>query len=106
MGDPAPYIGKALHLHGPVEYSHEELAAEVSRVLNKPLSFEQVTPSVFLETLGIPEATVLRKHFEAVAIDQQEGLLAGGNDRIGQQIIGAPLMKIEAFVKANQKAFA
>ena len=75
-------------------------------MLNKRLSFEQVTPSVFLETLGIPEATVLRKHFEAVAIDQQEGLLAGGNDELGQQIVGGPLMTIEAFIKANHQAFA
>jgi uncharacterized protein YbjT (DUF2867 family) len=47
---PEPYIGKALQLHGPVEYSHEELAAEVGRVLNKNLVFEQVTVSVFLDS--------------------------------------------------------
>lgn len=104
MEKPEPYVGKALQLHGPVEYSHEELAAEVGRVLGKALAFEQVTPSVFLETLGIPEATVLRKHFEAVLIDQQEGLIAG-TDTIGQEIIGGPLMKVEDFVNANRKAF-
>lgn len=104
MQNPEPYVGKALQLHGPVEYSHEELAAEVSRVLDKKLGFEQVTPSVFLETLGIPEATVLRKHFEAVLIDQKEGLIAG-TDTIGQEIIGGPLMTVEAFVNANRKAF-
>ncbi len=104
MENPGPYIGKALQLHGPVEYSHEELAAEVGRVLGKGLAFEQVTPSVFLETLGIPDAAVLRKHFEAVLIDQQEGLIAG-TDTIGQQIIGGPLITVEAFINANRKAF-
>ena len=87
---PEPYIGKALQLHGPVEYSHEELAAEVGRVLNKNLVFEQVTVSVFLETLGIPGATDLRKHFEVVALDQQEGLIAG-TDTIDREIIGGPV---------------
>lgn len=104
MENPAPHVGKALQLHGPVEYSHEELAAEVGRVLGKELVFEHVTPSVFLETLGIPDAPVLRKHFEAVSIDQQEGLIAG-TDTLGQEIIGGPLMTVEAFVNANRPAF-
>lgn len=104
MDAPARYVGKSLQLHGPVELSHEELAAEVGRVLGKNLAFEQVTPSVFLETLGIAGATVLRKHFEAVAIDQQEGLIAG-TDTIGREIIGGPLTTIEAFINANRPAF-
>lgn len=104
MEKPESYVGKALQLHGPVEYSHEELATEVGRVLGKNLVFEQVTPSVFLETLGIPEAAVLRKHFESVLIDQQEGLIAG-TDTIGQEIIRSPLMTVEAFINANRQAF-
>ena len=104
MENPEPYVGKALQLHGPVEYSHAELASEVGRVLKKELTFEQVTPAVFLETLVIPEAIVLRKHFEAVEIDQQEGLIAG-TDTIVRRIIGTPLMTVEAFINANRKAF-
>jgi NAD(P)H dehydrogenase (quinone) len=42
MENPEPYVGKALQLHGPVEYSHAELASEVGRVLEKKLTFEQV----------------------------------------------------------------
>lgn len=75
-----------------------------SLVLGRNLTFEQVTPSVFLETLGIPEAATLRKHFEAVLLDQLDGLIAG-TDTIGQQIIGAPLMTVEAFVNASRSAF-
>lgn len=101
---PGPWLGKALPLHGPVEYSHEELVAEVNRVLGKNLVFERVTISVFMETLGIPNATDLRKHFEAVALDQEEGLIAG-TDTIGKEIIGAPLMTIEQFINAHRKAF-
>jgi NAD(P)H dehydrogenase (quinone) len=105
MVSPEPFVGRAIQLHGPVEYSHAELAAEVSRVLGRKLAFEQVTPSVFLETLGIPEATVLRKHFEAVLLDQQEGLIAG-TDSTGREIIGGPLTTVEAFLNQNRAAFA
>jgi NAD(P)H dehydrogenase (quinone) len=53
LENPEAHAGKAYALHGPVEYSHEELAAEVSRVLGKNLPYEQVTVSTFLELLGL-----------------------------------------------------
>lgn len=102
--NPAPYAGKALALHGPVEYSHEELAAEVGRVLGKNLPYEQITVSTFLDLLGLQDVQPFRRHFEAVTIDQQEGLLAG-TDSVGRAIIGQPLMTVEAFIKANLSQF-
>ena len=99
-----PYVGRAIALHGPVEYSHEQLAAEVSRVLGKDMLYEHVTVSTFLELFGLQDAQAMRKHFEAVTIDQQEGLLAG-TDTIGRHIIGQPLITIEEFVKANLSNF-
>lgn len=102
--NPAPYAGKALSLHGPVEYSHEELAAEVGRVLGKSLPYEQITVSTFLDLLGLQDIQAFRRHFEAVTIDQQEGLLAG-TDSTGRAIIGQPLMTVEQFIKANLSQF-
>lgn len=104
VSDPALYIGKALALHGPVEYSHEELAAEVSRVLGRPMPYEHVTVSTFLELFGLQNADAMRRHFEAVTIDQQEGLLAG-TDSTGTEIIGQPLTTVEQFIKANLSKF-
>jgi uncharacterized protein YbjT (DUF2867 family) len=104
MENPAPYAGKALPLHGPVEYSHEELAAEVGRVLGKPLPYEHVTVSVFLEAYGLQDQTAMRKHFEAVTIDQQEGLLAGTDDT-GRAILGRPLTTVEEFINQHRSAF-
>ncbi|MEJ0094001.1 MAG: NmrA family NAD(P)-binding protein [Methylocella sp.] len=101
---PESHAGNAYALHGPVEYSHEELAAEVGRVLGKDLPYEHATVSTFLELLGLQDASAMRKHFEAVTIDQQEGLLAG-IDSIGAKIIGQPLMTIEDFINANRAAF-
>jgi len=53
LENPAAHAGEAYALHGPVEYSHEELAAVVGRVLGKSLPYEQVTVSTFLEMLGL-----------------------------------------------------
>jgi NAD(P)H dehydrogenase (quinone) len=47
---PREHGGQTYTLTGPVEYSHEELAAEVSRALGKELPYEQVTVTTFLET--------------------------------------------------------
>jgi uncharacterized protein YbjT (DUF2867 family) len=102
--NPEKHAGNAYPLHGPVEYSHEELAAEVGRVLGKNLPYEHVTVSTFLELFGLENATGMRKHFEAVTIDQQEGLLAG-TDTTGREIIGGPLTTVEEFINANRSAF-
>jgi uncharacterized protein YbjT (DUF2867 family) len=101
---PEGHGGQAYQLHGPREFSHEELAAEVSRVLGVDLPFEQVTASVFLDIAGQPDNTILRRHFESVAIDQQEGRIAG-LDAIGTQIIGGPLTTVEQFINANRARF-
>jgi len=104
IANPKSYAGQAIALHGPVEYSHEELAAEVGRVLGKRLPYEHVTVSTFLELLGLQDQQAIRRHFEAVTIDQQEGLLAG-TDSIGTAIIGRPLTTVEEFIKANWSKF-
>ena len=101
---PEGHGGQSYQLHGPKEFTHEELAAEVSRVLGVDLPFEQLTVSEFLELAGLENHTVLRRHFECVAIDQMEGKIAG-LDEIGTHIIGGPLTTIEQFVTANRHRF-
>ena len=101
LEQPAAHVGEALALHGPVEYSHRELAALVARVLGKEVRFEQVTVPAFLELLGIPDDAAKNAHFEAVRIDQQEGLLRG-TDTLGAELAGGPLMTMEEFV-ANHR---
>ena len=101
---PEGHGGQSYQLHGPKEFTHEELAAEVGRVLGVDLPFEQLTVSEFLELAGLENHTVLRRHFECVAIDQMEGKIAG-LDEIGTDIIGGPLTTIEQFVTANRHRF-
>ena len=101
---PGEHGRRTYTLTGPVEYSHEELAAEVSRVLGKTLPYEQVTVSAFLELIGQPDDHAKLKHFEAVTIDQQEGLLAGVDDA-ARTIAGQTLVTVEEFIDDNRASF-
>jgi NAD(P)H dehydrogenase (quinone) len=104
IANPGAHAGKAHALHGPVEYSHEELAALTGRVLGKNLTYEHVTVSTFLELFGLQDNTPMRKHFEAVTIDQQERLLEG-TDSTGMSIIGQPLVTVEQFIEQHRSKF-
>ncbi|MFE5142265.1 NmrA family NAD(P)-binding protein [Streptomyces fagopyri] len=104
FAEPAEHIGRALTLTGPVEYSHEELAAEVGRVLGRDLPFERVTVATFLELIGIPDDIAKLKHFEAVTIDQQEGRLAGVTDT-ARRITGQSLQTVEDFIDEHRSLF-
>jgi NAD(P)H dehydrogenase (quinone) len=99
--DPQKHAGKIYPLHGPVEYSHEELAALVGRRLGKELRFENVSVDTFLELLGIPNDVERRDHFLSVTIDQREERLRG-LDETGTLIIGRPLMTMEQFVSKHR----
>jgi len=103
FAEPARHSGQTYTLTGPVEYSHEELAAEVSRVLDTDLQFEQVTVTTFLELIGQPDDTAKLKHFE-VTIDQQEGRLAGTTDT-ARRIIVQPLVTVEQFINEHRPLF-
>lgn len=104
LAAPEEHRGQSYQLHGPTEYSQGELAAEVSRVLGTDMPYEQLTVDEFLKLAGLEHHSVLRQHFEAVAIDQKEGRLAGIDD-IGAKIIGGPLTSVETFINANRERF-
>jgi NAD(P)H dehydrogenase (quinone) len=76
----------------------------LSKTLYKPILFEQVTVPGFLKLLGLDGDKAKQGHFEAVRIDQQEGLLAG-TDSAGTEIIGQP-MSLEEFIFANKSALS
>jgi uncharacterized protein YbjT (DUF2867 family) len=104
LAKPEGHSGRSYTLTGPVEYSHQELAAEVSRVLAMDLPFERVTVTTFLDLLGIPDDTAKLRHFEAVTIDQQEGRLAGVSSA-APTIIGHRLSTVEDFVNEHRSLF-
>ena len=60
--------------------------------------------TTFLELIGQPDDHAKLKHFEAVTIDQQEGLLAGVDDA-ARTIAGQPLVTVEEFIDDNRAPF-
>ena len=48
LKDPEKHAGKIYPLHGPIEYSHLELAQVLTSVLGKEIRFEQVDVDNFL----------------------------------------------------------
>jgi uncharacterized protein YbjT (DUF2867 family) len=104
LTQPEAHGGRTYTLTGPVEFSHQELAAEVSRVLAKDLQYEQTTVTTFLDLIGMPDDTAKLRHFEAVTIDLREGRLAGVSDA-APTIIGRPLRTVEDFVNEHRSLF-
>jgi NAD(P)H dehydrogenase (quinone) len=104
LAKPEGHGGHTYTLTGPVEYSHKELAAEVSRVLAKDLPFEQATVTTFLDLIGMADDTAKLRHFEAVTIDQQEGRLAGVSNAV-PTIIGHRLSTVEDFINEHRALF-
>lgn len=128
LEDPAPHKGAVYPLYGPVEYTYEETAAVLSRVLGKPMEYQQIPFDAFLEMLrsarqnptegassrnlygelgGKSERagnSFIVQHLREVAIDHQNGIFAGTNDLV-ERLGGRPPMTLEAFIEKHRAAF-
>jgi uncharacterized protein YbjT (DUF2867 family) len=94
---PEGHGGQAYALHGPIEYSHEELAAVLSDTLGKPVRYEQVPVEDFVKLLGLDHDPAFAVHFNAVKLDQREKRLEGLDDT-GRTIIGQALLTPAQFI--------
>ena len=128
LEDPAPHKGAVYPLYGPVEYTYEETAVVLSRVLGKPVEYKQVPFDAFLAMMksvrqGPAEGASSRnmygelggkaegagesftvQHLREVAIDHQNGIFAGTNDLV-EKLGGRPPMTLEAFIEKHRAAF-
>jgi NAD(P)H dehydrogenase (quinone) len=129
LEDPALHGGKVYPLFGPKEYTQDEIAQVLSRLLGKDVRYKQVTtkemlqqrassrspaPGQFNSRTGYGEAEQLQRgelkesfllqHLHEVALDHQAGIFAGVNDVI-ETIGGRPPMPLEAFIEKHRKAF-
>ena len=110
LEDPAPHGGKIYPLYGPVEFTYQETAQVLSRVLAKRVEYKQVDFEVFrrnMEAVGKASAvgnSFLFQHLREVAIDHQNGIFAGTNDLV-EKIGGRPPMTLEEFITKHRKAF-
>jgi uncharacterized protein YbjT (DUF2867 family) len=113
LEDPRAHHGKIYPLFGPVEFTYQETAQVLSRVLGK--SVKQVDFEEFKKTLQAGEKAsakakgregndLLFQHLREVAIDHQNGVFEGTNDLV-EKVGGRPPMTLEAFITKHRKAF-
>lgn len=103
--NPEAHANKAYPIHGPIEYSHQELADVLAKTLGKEVRFEQVSPDEFVKILGWDGDPSYAAHFTAVKVDQQEKRLEG-LDNTGAEIIGGPLQTPVEFIEQHRHLLA
>jgi len=125
LQNPTAHVGKTYPLFGPVEHTLPEIAAIVSRVIGKEVTYQQVPIERYAEiftpkrpaqnaatsmysdpgaSTGGSAKTFLMQHLHEVAIDHSNGIFAGTNNYIAE-IGGRPPMTVEEFVNKNREAF-
>jgi NAD(P)H dehydrogenase (quinone) len=110
LEDPAAHKGKIYPLFGPVEYTYEETARVLGRVLGKVVQYKQVEFEELSRALQASgknagsENSFLFQHLREVVIDHQNGIFAGTNDLV-EKLGGRPPMTLEAFIEKHRAAF-
>jgi len=95
-------------LYGEKEYSFPEIAAEIGKVIGKPVGYEQVDAWA-LKRLAANSprrlhTDTLWQHFAEIAKDHQNGVFAGTNDLV-EKIGGKPPIGLPEFLEAHRSAF-
>jgi NAD(P)H dehydrogenase (quinone) len=114
---PEEHIGKVYPLYGEKEYTFAEITEEISKVIGKPLRYEQVDAwemkklaTGVLETeenkrfLHKIEGNALWQHFQEIAKDHQNGVFAGTDNTV-EQITGKHPISFPDFLQAHRSAF-
>src|SRR5258708_7971258 len=103
--EPAAHVGKTYTLHGPTELDQPGIAAAISEVLGRKISYQPLTIPEYrerLEKFGLPEFLI--QHFCAIALDYQNGIFSGA-DKIIAEVTGVPPMTVQDFVASHRPAF-
>lgn len=103
--DPQPHAGKIYSLYGPVELDYNQIAAVMTRVLGRRVTYVPVSLDEFrsaLERRGRDPHLV--EHLVNVAVDYRNGLYAGTND-IVRTLTGTEPLTVEAFIERNRQSF-
>lgn len=104
--NPGQHKGKVYPLYGEKEYTFPEIAAEIGRVVGKPVAYEQIDAwelKNYSKRGRTPASDRLLQHFEEIAKDHQNGVFSGTNDLV-QKIGGKQPMGLPEFLEANKAA--
>jgi uncharacterized protein YbjT (DUF2867 family) len=98
---PEGHIGQTIPLSGPVEMDHEQMAAELSEALGRPIIFqhpsiEEYTAS--LATMGVPAYII--QHLGGAMLDYEHGHMAGADDNV-ELLTGRRSMTVGEFARLH-----
>ena len=105
LAEPAAHVGKTYTLCGPTELDQAGIAAAITDVLGRKISYQPLTIPQYrerLEKAGLSEFMI--QHFCAVALDYQNGIFSG-EDKIIAEVTGKPPMTVQDFVASHREAF-
>ena len=101
LQSPEEHAGQTYPLFGPVEMDHEQMAAELTEALGRPIVFQNVEIEEYcksLETMGMPAYTL--QHFGGAMADYQHGVMSGMNDNV-ERLSGHKPMSVGDFARAH-----
>ncbi|MGW2696350.1 NmrA family NAD(P)-binding protein [Streptomyces sp. NPDC001296] len=103
LRDPAPHIGKVYELTGPRSVDMNEMAAEFSRALGRPVSYVDVPldrwEAEVLAKVGLPPH--IERHIAVMGRLHQENRYDRTADGV-ERVTGVPPQSIEEFVAARK----
>lgn len=106
LDDPAPHAGQTYRLDGPAELDGTGLAAALTEVLGRTITYHPVPIPAFQSVAtSIPSlGPFFAQHIGAVAQDLQDGLLKDPGVTVHHFTGGTPT-SIQAFVEAHRQDF-
>jgi NAD(P)H dehydrogenase (quinone) len=104
LENPGPHAGKSYPLFGPREYTYPEAFAEIGRILNHDIRYEEIPLEVWEERIANTRSPFLAQHLVEVAKDHAAGVFSGTNDVV-KRITGKEPMGLREFVAKNKRLF-
>jgi NAD(P)H dehydrogenase (quinone) len=98
---PEAHIGTTINLSGPVEMDHEQMAAELSEALGRPIIFQDLPVAEYtasLTAMGVP--TYIIQHLGGAMLDYQHGHMAGADDNI-ERLTGRRPMTVGEYARLH-----
>ncbi len=101
LKNPEGHFGTTINLSGPVEMDHEQMAAELSEALGRPIVFQDLPVDEYcqsIEAMGVPAYVV--QHLSGAMVDYQKGRMAGADNNI-EKLTGRRSMTVGEFAKLH-----
>jgi NAD(P)H dehydrogenase (quinone) len=101
LQSPEGHAGQTYPLFGPVEMNHDQMAAELTKALGRPITFQNVTIDEYcksLETMGVPAYVI--QHLGGAMEDYQHGVMSRMNDNV-ERLSGQKPMSVGDFARIH-----